>query len=186
MATDRRPIPAPPSFIGKEVYLRPTTPEDIANTYHWTLQSEPQTLSGRPLPLRTAAQAAEAFKKKESSIDNQHFMIVRIDDNMPVGRISFFNYNPLNRSAELGVIVDPDERRNGHAAEGLKLLIKYLFRNRGLNKVYAETAAFNAGAAGLLEALEFKCDGRLRNHHFFDGEFHDKLVYSLLLYELSW
>jgi len=186
MAEERRPLAAVPSLIGKEVFLRPTVPEEYAATYHWTLQSEPQTLSARPLTIKTPAQAAESFKKWESSIDRQHFTVVRIEDKMPVGRISFYDYNPLNRSAGLGLIIDPEERRNSYGTEAMKLIIKYLFRNRGMNKVYAETSDFNAGTPALLESLGFKLDGRLRNHYFFNGEFHDRLIYSLLLYELSW
>lgn len=174
-----------PSLVGKEVYLRPTTADDAANAHYWFLQSEPQSMSGHPLPLMTAAEAAEAFKKNEKSPERQSFTIVREEDNIPVGTISFFNHNPLNRSAELGILIDPDERKNGFGSEALKILIKYLFKHRGLNKVYARTPAYNTGAVKLLESLGFKRDATLRNHRFYDGEFHDELIYSLLLFEWS-
>ncbi|RKX19168.1 MAG: N-acetyltransferase, partial [Candidatus Zixiibacteriota bacterium] len=52
-----------------------------------------------------------------------------------------------------------------------------------LNKVYAQTASFNKGSIKLLESLEFKLDGTLRQHHFYKGQFHNDLLYSLLKFE---
>jgi RimJ/RimL family protein N-acetyltransferase len=89
----------------------------------------------------------------------------------------------LNRSAELGYIVAPDEREEGYAKEGLKLIINYLFNEMNLNKVYAQTASFNKASIKLLESLDFQLDGTLRQHHFYKGDYHDDLIYSLLKFE---
>ena len=181
---DRKPIlTAPPSLIGERVYLRPMTAEDVANTHHWFLMSEPQLQTCRPHPLTTASEASEAFKKAERTIDQARFVIVRLSDNVPVGRINYFDYNSLNRSAEFGLIVDPDERGKGFGLEATRILCRYLFHYRGLNKVHAQTAAFNEPAIKLLTAAGFKRDGVLRQHYFSDREFHDGLVYSLLAFE---
>ncbi|MEW6412507.1 MAG: GNAT family protein [Candidatus Zixiibacteriota bacterium] len=186
MAEKGQPLPTQPSLVGKNIFLRPTTAEDIINIHVWFMQSEPQAQSERPIKFRTPAEAAEAFKNQEKSTDRQAFTIVRKEDKIPVGQITFFNYNPLNRSAELGILIDPDERKNGHAADAMRVLIKYLFKYRDLNKVHASTAKFNKAAVALLESVGFKKDGALRNHHFYNGEYYDKLVYSMLRFELDW
>ena len=178
--------PTQPSLVGKKVYLRPLTPDDAVSVQHWFNQSEPQSMASLPMVLRAPGEAAELAKKYEPSIDNQRFAVVRKEDNVLVGRVGFFNYNPLNRSAELGIIIDPEERKKGFAAEALKVLIRYLFKYRGLNKVYAETADHNTSTKKLLESMHFKKDGTLRQHYFYNGQFHDKLVYSLLLFEIDW
>lgn len=181
---DKKPIlTTPPSLVGQRVYLRPMTAEDIANTHHWFLLSEPQSQSCRPHPLHTAAEAAEAFKKAEKTIDRERFMIVRLADNVPVGRITFFDYNSLNRSVEMGILIDPDERGKKIGSEAVRVLCRHLFHFRGLNKVYAQTASFNKGAIKLLESTGFKRDGVLRQHYFYDRDWHDGYVYSLLAHE---
>jgi len=38
----------------------------------------------------------------------------------------------------------------------------------------------------LLETLGFKKDAVLRDHYFYNGEFHNGFIYSLLLFELDW
>jgi len=175
-----------PALIGNKIFLRPATADDAANFHFWFNQCEPQSQTCRTQVLRTGGEAVEAFKKKERSSSRQDFAIVRKKDKTPVGKISFFDYNPLNRSAELGLLVDPDEHRNGYASESLRLLTAYLFNQRGLNKVYAQCSADNEGAVKLLESLGFKRDGTLRDHQFYNGEFHHCYIYSLLLFELDW
>jgi RimJ/RimL family protein N-acetyltransferase len=181
-------FPTQPALVGNKVFLRPATPDDMANMHYWFIQTEPQAQTSRPQTFRTPAEVAEAFKKRSETPnpDRQTFAIVRKSDKTLVGRTTFFNYNSLNRSAELGVLIDPDERKKGHAKDALQVLVKYLFKYWGLNKVYAQTADFNVGAVKLIESLHFKKDGTLRDHHFFDGEFHAAHIYSLLLYELDW
>ncbi|MFQ5499989.1 MAG: GNAT family N-acetyltransferase [Candidatus Zixiibacteriota bacterium] len=186
MSKKDKHLPTRPTLVGKKLFLRHATVDDLTNTFHWLLQGEPQSMTCRPYTFATAADEVEAHKKAARSERQQLFMIIRKEDKLPVGRVRFFDYNSLNRSAELGLIIDPDERRNGYAGEALKLLITYLFRYRGLNKVYAQTAEFNEASVKLLESLGFKRDGTLRDHHYFDGEFHNDHVYSLLAYELDW
>lgn len=185
---DLSKIPTQRSLIGEDIFLRPVTADDIANAHVWTVASDPQSMTCRPFPYKTAAEAAEIFKKKHdpNSLERQAFAIVRIEDKRPVGLIRYFSYNTANRSAELGFIVDPDERRQGMASDAVRTIVKHLFEQLGLNKVYAQTGSFNKASCSMLEKLGFKRDGVLRDHHFYNGEFHADYVYSLLRYELDW
>lgn len=185
MMADKKPVPADPNFIGRRVYLRPETPLDVESLWHWRMLSGLQTLSSRPMVFLTPAEAVERMKKVEKDAWSQRFGIVRKDDKQLVGAINMFNYNPLNRSIELGITVDPDERKNGYATDAIRVLCNYLFRFRGVNKVHAQTAEFNKGAVKLLEKLRFQRDGVLRDHYFHDGEFHAGYIYSLLAFELD-
>jgi len=186
MITRDKKIPTRPALIGKHVYLRPATAEDIANTHHWLARCDPDALSCRPVPFRSAAESSAAYKTREISLDEQRFMIVRKKDHVPVGRVVFFFLNTLNRSAELGLLVDPDEQKNGYGTEAIKILCRYLFQYRGLNKVHLQTAEFNKGMVKTAEKLGFHKDGVLRDHYFYRDEFHSGLVYSLLRFEIDW
>lgn len=186
MAEPKPKLPARTSLIGDKVYLRPASTDDIINFDYWTMLSQPEMLSCHPTPFRTGTEAVQQYTAKEKTIAEQSFAILRKDGQVPVGTVSFFNYNSLNRSAELGLLIDPDERRKGYGADALQVLSRYLFKHRGLNKVYAQTCAANEAACKLLESLSFKKDGTLRDHYFFNGGFHHGLIYSLLLFELHW
>jgi diamine N-acetyltransferase len=175
-----------PGLAGKTVHLRPATAEDVANTYHWFLLSDPAMQTCRPLPFRTAAEASESYKKKERTADEQLFVIIGIKENVPVGIVRFFNMNHLNRSCELGLLVDPDHRRKGYGLEAVRVLTRWLYRTRDLNKAYANTSSLNKATVGLLEKAGFKRDGVLRHQYYYDGELRDGYLYSLLRYECDW
>lgn len=178
-------FPTAPSLVGKKIYLRAITPDDIANIQQWRLLTEPQSLSCHAVSLISPSQAVERYAKREINHNSQDFAIVLKEGDVLLGEASFFNYNQLNRSAELGLIIDPDERKKGYGKTALHLMYRYLFKQRGLNKVYAQTAEFNKAAIKLLKTLNFKEDAALRNHYFYDGSFHSGLIYSLLLFELE-
>lgn len=186
MSKDSKPMPTQKSLIGKNIYLRAATTDDIANFHYWKMQCDPQMMTVHPQLVLTATEAVERFKNSKQTDSHQSLCIVRKKDNQPLGKITFFNFNHLNRSAELGVLIDPDEQQNNYASEAMKVLIKYLFTARNLNKVYATTSELNQPTIALLESIGFKKDGVMRNHHYYNGEYHNQLAYSFLRFELDW
>lgn len=178
-------FPTAPSLVGKKVYLRAVTAEDVPHIHKWFLLNEPQSQSCRAMSLMSPAEATERYRKWEVGIERQDFAIVLKKDHLLVGKTLFFDYNSQNRSAELDLGIDPDEHKNGYGQEALNLLMRYLFKQRGLYKVYAQTAEFNKAAIKLLESLRFQKDATLRNHYFLDGGFHAGYIYSLLLSEFE-
>lgn len=187
MADKKKDIyPTQPSLVGKKTYLRPTTADDVLNYHQWSILSEPQSMSCGMRFFKTPLEVAEDFKNREISNKSQSFAIVSKEDKTLIGQISYFNYNPLNRSAELGVLIDPDQQKNGYAADALKILIKFLFKSFGLNKVYAHTSEKNKATVKLLNSLNFNQDGTLRDHYFLNGEFRNGLLFSFMLFELDW
>jgi RimJ/RimL family protein N-acetyltransferase len=183
MADKKPAYPTLPALIGDNVFLRPATAEDIANTYHWLLLSDPQSLSAKALPFRTASEAAEAFRKQERSAFREQLMIVKKKDKTVIGWVKFSDVNAHNRSAAFEIVIDPDQRKKGYASEATELLEDYLFDYRGLNKIYTQTPEYNIAGIELLEKSGFKRDGTLRRHYFHKNEFHDGYLYSLLRFE---
>lgn len=173
----------PPSMTGDNLYLKPATAKDIENTYHWYLMSDPQSTSPTALSFKTPAEAAAAFREQERSAKRERLMTVRRNDKTPVGWIDFFNLNSHNKSAELRLVIDPEERKKGYGLEAIELMCRYLFDSRGLNKVYVHTPAYSKGMIALLKKAGFQQDGVVRHHYLNQREFHDGFIYSLLRFE---
>jgi RimJ/RimL family protein N-acetyltransferase len=183
---DKKPITStPPSLVGTKFYLRPATAEDIANTHHWRVIQEPQLFSVYPEPILTAGDAVEVFKKEGRSAKAQDFVIVSLKENYPVGLISFSDLNSLNRSARISILIDPDHSGKEHGVEAVEILSRYLFRYRGLNKVYAYVSELDLEMSRTLPKVGFQKDGTLRQHHYFRGGYHNVLIYSLLRFDLG-
>lgn len=102
-----------------------------------------------------------------------------------IGKINFFDYNPRNRSAELGYRLLQAYRRRGYTGTALKALLQIAFSEVGLHKVYAQTGSFNLPSIALLKALNFSQDAVLRDHHELDGTFYDDLIFSILETEFT-
>ena len=185
MAEKKQITSTPPSLVGAKLYLRPATAEDIANTHHWRVMQEPQLFSVHPEPIVTAGEAVEAYKKEPRSAEAQAFVIVASKENYPVGLISFSDLNSLNRSARLSLLIDPDHKGKDHGEEAIRLLCRYLFRFRGLNKVYAYASELDGEMTKTLPKVGFQKDGTLRQHHFFRGGYHDVFIYSILLFDFG-
>ncbi len=187
MADDKVVRSTPPSMVGKKHYLRPATVEDIKKSYHWVTLSEPQSYNITYQPILSAAEAADQYKAKTANESEATFMVVSREDDKPVGLARFDKLNSLNRSAEIFCLFDPDEKYEKHGQETVDLLLNYLFRFRNLNRVTVaiseEGSAVNSDMNDLCEKIGFKKEGTLRQHHFYDGEFHDVNLYSILAFE---
>lgn len=173
------------SLTGETMYLRVATGEDIGQTHHWLLQSDPHLLSSRPGPLRAATEVMEEFKKSTRSDESALFIAIRKSDGTPIGRVRYFDYNALNRSAEVDLMIDPDLRQKGLGKQVMLMFVRYLFRYRDFYKVYAHVSSVNTAGVRLLESCGFKKDGALRRHHYYQGELHDFYIYSLLVSDIG-
>ncbi len=168
---------------GKIVSLRPIKPEEAALAYHWFLQSDPESQSCHKIEIIDPDEYASRVSQRKDDGKSADFLIVATEDGRPVGRIRYFDLNDQNRSAEIGYITAPKERKMGYAHEAVSLILKFLFEEKKLNKVYAQTGDFNQGSKRLLESVRFSLDGRLREHHLYRGQRRDDLVYSILIAE---
>mgnify|MGYP002681735334 CR=1 FL=1 len=98
----------------------------------------------------------------------------------PVGKFDVFDFNTRNRSAEFGIMIDPECRGLGHGRQMVADCLDYLFATTNLNKLYGQTGEFNQAAVGLLKKLGFHRDAVLRQHHELDGRLYDDYVFSIL------
>ncbi len=98
----------------------------------------------------------------------------------PVGKFDVFDFNPRNRSAEFGIMIDPEFRGRGYGRRMAADCLDHLFATTDLNKLYGQTGEFNQAAVGLLKKMGFHRDAVLRQHHELDGRFYDDYVFSIL------
>ena len=71
----------------------------------------------------------------------------------------------------------------GYATEAIAKLIEFSFSAKcpkHVNKIEAYIMMGNNGSEGVLKKLGFKCDGILREHGYWKGDYHDLKVFSLL------
>lgn len=170
-------MPGPIFLEGETVSLRPIEQEDLEFLQTEINRREIWRRIGRPQPVN-ADQEEEFYENVVCSDD--HTPLLLTVDGEPAGTLGFNDYNHEHSNAELGYWVAPDYQRNGHATEGVSLLLDYGFEERNLHRVEARVFEFNTASQRLLESLGFTKEGIHRDAHFARGEYQDVFWYGLL------
>ena len=113
------------------------------------------------------------------------FYVLEMKDNNGIticGRITFFDYNSRNYSAEFGYYLPEQNRNRGFGKIMVSMFLECMFDDAELklHKLYATTASGNIGSIKLLDGFGFQLDGKLRDHYWIREEIQDQLHYSLL------
>lgn len=168
---------------GTAVVVDHLSEEDELIVYRELKKDGPERYTCRPL-RHLADNEFLARRKTAMQRGSEVRLAIRLKESGDVvGRILLFDFNPRNRSVEIGYYTRRSHRRRGHAREALELILQILFARCELNKVYAQTAETNRASIGLLASLGFSLDGVLREHHEIDGRLFNDHVYSLLCRE---
>ncbi|WP_027624952.1 GNAT family N-acetyltransferase [Clostridium lundense] len=164
------------------------TEQHIQTIYDWNIAEKHfEYYTCRPL------KACESFEEYASKIlkaiserKEVIYVLVKEEDcTKPLGKITLFDLNPRNHSAEFGYYIPDNNRGNGLGSIMLSKFIKTIFQDYdlNLNKIYATTSSNNSPSIKLLEKYGFKLDGRLREHYWINENKYDQLVYSLIKQE---
>lgn len=101
----------------------------------------------------------------------------------PIGFVEIRELHGLNRTGELGICLDPDHRGRGHGQAALQLIERYAREILGLRKLLLHVAATNSAAVSLYQKSGYRTAGRLEQHSFAGGSWHDVLIMEKLLNE---
>ncbi|AFM40442.1 acetyltransferase, ribosomal protein N-acetylase [Desulfosporosinus acidiphilus SJ4] len=164
--------------------LCPLTSGHMHVLYEWRLHEQNfDYYTCRPVhDLPTETEFIEKLEKDIIQQIRQIFVIVDDQEiSKPFGRITLFDFNPRNHSAEFGYYIPAEFRGKGIGQNMVRLLLEKVFdQENNLNKVCATTSSNNLPSIKLLERNGFKLDGRLREHYWIRGIRYDQLHYSML------
>lgn len=85
-----------------------------------------------------------------------------------------------NRTAEVSIYLIPEWQGQGIGHEVLKLLARKAFREYNLHRLWAEIYSNNQPSIGLFEACGYKYEGKMVQHIYKEGLYHDSLLYGLV------
>lgn len=170
------------------VSLRPLAREDLPQLAAWRNDPELRARTRELRPLTDEDQAR--WFARISSPDTRDFMfgLVAVDgvEDAFIGVVGLCHWVPRDRLAEVSFYIGPPEMRGrGYASKALRLLHAWGFNELGLERIYAETYAFNEPSLRLLERLGYQREGILREHVWRQGARADAVMLGLLRSEWS-
>jgi len=168
---------------GENILLRPLRKSDIEKTIVWRNSIEIIELAQlNPFP-KTVELESQWFERVLSAIDNRniYFAVDEIVSKEFIGIIQLTNIDYISGTAIWGFIIgDKSKHGKGYSVEAPRLLFNYAFNILNLRKVFGYPLATNIATIRMHEKIGlFKQEGILKEHFFFNGNYHDVLILSI-------
>ena len=109
-----------------------------------------------PFSKYTLKRYVEISHKSIYETGQLRLMIDYIPDNISVGSIDIFEFDPYHNRAGVGILIaDEQYRRKGLASMSLTCIINYCFKKLGLHQLYCNILADNQESMQLFSKLGF-------------------------------
>ncbi len=102
------------------------------------------------------------------------------DGNKLAGTVGFWRLQKEHYRAEIGYMLHPGLQGKGLMQEAMEMVLPYGFKTMELHSVEANVNPLNAASIRLLERNGFLREAYFKENFYFDGQFHDSFIYSLL------
>jgi len=175
-----------PYILGKQIYLRHPTEEDVQGRWHEWFSDEETT---KFLELRFWPNSKESQRDFYNSLQNDRtklvLSIVLLSNDQHIGVISLSNINWVHRSADIGIIIGEKNYIQGtYTSDAFALILKVAFLRLNLLNVKAGYCKSNQGSEAILQLFKFKTAGVYENMMSIDGRRED--VVATYLDRESW
>ncbi|MFC1937682.1 GNAT family N-acetyltransferase [Chloroflexota bacterium] len=163
-------------LTGTKVRLRSKRLGDARDEYAWRTDPELAALDAA-LPLAatfTDYLALYASELRYSIPTSRRFAIDTLDGKY-IGNCSFYDINNAKGEAELGILIgDRDYWNRGYGTDAVATLLRYIFGETELKRVFLKTLESNIRAQKSFQKCGFTASGHMKN----DG-------YSFMLMEIQ-
>jgi RimJ/RimL family protein N-acetyltransferase len=173
---------------GDRVRLRPLRLDDAEAAFIASLDSPSRQVLQLGVELPTSVDALRKSLEELIDCKDADGVIVFAIESLAgehVGGISYHSRERKNGVFSFGVVVDRPYRRQGYAADAVKILLRYGFRERRYQKCNSACVHTNEASIALHKALGFTEEGRVRRRLFFNGQYHDDVLFGLTVEEFE-
>ena len=149
--------------------LRALEPEDLDVMYGWENDTNLWRVSGTVAPF-SRHMLSRLVEEQQFDIyaTRQMRLVIEAKDGdscqpgEAIGAVDIFEFDPLNRRAGVGIVVSPDFRQKGYAADALITLERYAKEVLQLHQLWSSVAEDNTACYGLMLKCGYKECGRRR------------------------
>ncbi|WP_168124032.1 GNAT family protein [Paenibacillus sp. HB172176] len=101
-------------------------------------------------------------------------------ENRVIGTCGFHSWMKNHHRSEIGYELTPQYWRKGIMTEAILKVVEFGFNNLELNRIEAFVEPENVNSRKVLERIEFREEGILREHFYWRNRFVDTAIYSIL------
>ena len=148
------------------------------------LRSNPETMKYIPRPLLTSKEEAlyhiKMIQDKIEANEGINWAVTLKGSSKLIGIVGHYKIKWEHFRSEIGYMILPEYNGKGIVSEVVGLLIDYGFNQMNLHSVEAIIDPGNTASARVLEKNGFIKEAHFIENEFYDGQFIDSVVYSIL------
>jgi len=169
------------NLLGKNINLRALEPKDLDFLFATENNEEFWEISSTQLPFSkyTLQQYIKNAHQDIYEAKQYRFVICNTED-IPVGMIDLFDFNPQHKRVGIGVLVLPEHQNKGYASESLELVIAYAISYLDVHQIYANIISDNLKSISLFKKNNFKQVGVKKDWLYANAMFKDEILYQLI------
>jgi diamine N-acetyltransferase len=163
------------------IKLRAPEPEDLELFYRWENDTTLWSLGSTLAPYSRYDLKQYLLSSKDFYETKQlRLMIEAIPEKQTAGIIDLYDFEPHNRRAGVGILIDMAYQKKGLATEALSLLCKYAFSFLKLHQLYAYIPVNNEPSKRLFTRCGFEERGLLPDWQQIADGYEDVWLVSLV------
>ena len=166
----------------ENILLRAIEPADLEMLYHWENDPAVWRVSGTMAPI-SRDRLARFISEQVYDLYATRQMRLMVDvDNVAVGCVDIFDFEPLHRRFGIGILIYADEhRRRGYARRVIDMVKEYARNTLDLRQIWVTIDEDNPASVALFEGCGFQLSARRREWINRGGKFIDELEYQCFL-----
>jgi len=167
-----------------EIQLRAPELSDLEQIHLWENNQELWHLSNTLLPFSRftieqyiISEQEDIFSKKQARF------IISLSykfENICIGAVDLFDFDPHNRRAGVGILIDEKFRGKGYASLALLKLIEYSFNQLHLHQLYCSILKSNTESLSLFRKQGFSIIGLRKDWILVKNEWLDEYILQLI------
>ncbi|MDD1768201.1 MAG: GNAT family N-acetyltransferase [Methanomassiliicoccales archaeon] len=163
---------------GKKIRLRAVERVDLPIFVKWINDLEVTEFLAINPPM--SMEEEEKWFANLGKTEDKVFSVDTMDGKL-IGNVGLMKFNWEDRSVLFGIMIGEKEYWNkGYGTDAIETLLRYVFEEMNMNKVYLIADEGNARALRCYEKIGFRKEGLLRQNRYKNGRYSDDVEMSML------
>jgi ribosomal-protein-alanine N-acetyltransferase len=171
-----------PTLETERLTLREITRDDVNEIFSLRSDKELMRYISRPLAV-TMEDALKWMQVVFDLLENNNGITWGIslkETPLVIGTIGLWRIDKPHYRAELGYMLQTAHQQKGITSEVLAAVVDYGFKEMKLHSIEAKASPNNAASLKVLDKAGFVREAYFKEDYYFNGQFLDTVVYSLL------